>query len=175
MQTYSLLIAWSNDEEEGNFAWTGRAENEEAAERLAREEMWHSWHSESQGEPLPDDIMQEFGFVQECTIGAIWKASEMEEALSDLLEWAEQTGGWEAPCWTRARALLNEIRGEGITMQKVKDLERGFSLCRDDDGDFWLLPPENVTILSAPGEALLLNADNETSAEAAALTEMMEI
>ena len=30
---------------------------------------------------------------------------EMLEVLGGLLEWEAQQGGWEAPCWTRARRL----------------------------------------------------------------------
>ena len=36
------------------------------------------------------------------------------EALADLLEWGEQTGGWEAPCWNKARAAIALAKGGSI-------------------------------------------------------------
>lgn len=30
--------------------------------------------------------------------------------LSDLLEWEQETGGWEAPIWNKARRLLAKMR-----------------------------------------------------------------
>lgn len=35
----------------------------------------------------------------------------MLEALCDLVEWAERTGGWEAPCWDRARDAIAKAEG----------------------------------------------------------------
>lgn len=34
------------------------------------------------------------------------KPDTCREILSDLVEWAARTGGWEAPVWTRAKAYL---------------------------------------------------------------------
>lgn len=34
----------------------------------------------------------------------------LEQALADLLEWEQHTGGWEAPCWDRARRLVAQNR-----------------------------------------------------------------
>ena len=33
-------------------------------------------------------------------------ALRMHQALSELLRWAEQTGGWDAPCWTEAQCAF---------------------------------------------------------------------
>lgn len=38
-------------------------------------------------------------------------APAMLEALRDLVEWAERTGGWEAPCWDRARDAIAKAGG----------------------------------------------------------------
>jgi hypothetical protein len=40
------------------------------------------------------------------------EAPTMAQALRDLCEWAERTGGWESPAWDRARALLRRVDGE---------------------------------------------------------------
>lgn len=34
------------------------------------------------------------------------KIAVLQTAVSDLLAWAEQTGGWEAPCWSQAKQAL---------------------------------------------------------------------
>lgn len=35
---------------------------------------------------------------------------ELFTALADLLEWSSIMGGWDAPCWDRARALADRLR-----------------------------------------------------------------
>ena len=37
-------------------------------------------------------------------------ALRMPQALSGLLHWAEQTGGWDSPCWAEARDALEAAR-----------------------------------------------------------------
>jgi len=39
------------------------------------------------------------------------------------------------------------------------ELPEGFSVEKDNDGDLWLLPPQDVTIFSAPGEGWLITDD----------------
>ena len=39
-------------------------------------------------------------------LDALAEAPSMREALADLVEWAAEMGGWEAPCWGRARSVL---------------------------------------------------------------------
>jgi hypothetical protein len=36
--------------------------------------------------------------------------ADMREALADLLEWASHTGGWDAPCWDRAKSVMRRVR-----------------------------------------------------------------
>lgn len=44
------------------------------------------------------------------------------------------------------------------------DLPIGYSLEQDQDGDWILVPPEDVTIFSVPGEGLLIGTcDRETA------------
>ena len=38
-------------------------------------------------------------------------------------------------------------------------LPDGYTLEQDDDGDWWLFPPADVTIFSAPGEGWLIADD----------------
>ena len=33
-------------------------------------------------------------------------AQELEAVLIELLTWEERLGGWDAPCWRRARKLI---------------------------------------------------------------------
>lgn len=37
-------------------------------------------------------------------------APAMHRVLTDLVQWATQMGGWDAPCWAAARSLLAELR-----------------------------------------------------------------
>jgi len=39
--------------------------------------------------------------------------AELLQTLRDLEEWAGQTGGWDAPAWTRLKRTLNRARREG--------------------------------------------------------------
>lgn len=34
----------------------------------------------------------------------------LHSAMSDLVEWASRTGGWDAPCWRTAEALMQQMR-----------------------------------------------------------------
>ncbi len=45
---------------------------------------------------------------------AISGVHELMDAARDVLEWAERTGGWEAPCWPRLRQALDEARLEPL-------------------------------------------------------------
>lgn len=38
----------------------------------------------------------------------------------------------------------------------MNNLPEGWKLNADDDGDWWLVPPSNVNIVSIPGEAYLI-------------------
>ena len=44
--------------------------------------------------------------VTEANGRLIEHAPEMADALDRLLRWAEQMGGWDAPCWEHARSVL---------------------------------------------------------------------
>jgi len=37
-------------------------------------------------------------------------APELRAVLAGLVEWAARTGGWEAPCWREAHAVLSQLR-----------------------------------------------------------------
>ena len=34
----------------------------------------------------------------------------LAQVVSDLLDWADHTGGWEAPIWVHAQCCISEIR-----------------------------------------------------------------
>ncbi|WP_293811312.1 hypothetical protein [uncultured Bosea sp.] len=108
MPRYSLIINWNdNDREQGTFSWSGIADNEEKAEEAARDEM-RGADPEIYGDD--DDVG---GSVVEITLGAVWKAQELEDSLRSLLKqvdavadrcgWADQ-GEREA-----AREMLTEL------------------------------------------------------------------
>lgn len=62
-----------------------------------------------------------------------------------------------------------EIPEEATSAARKGELLVGYSIEQDDDGDWVLIPPENVTIFSVPGEGVLLSASNESDALAEAL------
>ncbi len=35
------------------------------------------------------------------------RVEALTEPLRDLVDWAENMGGWDAPCWARAREVLS--------------------------------------------------------------------
>ena len=37
----------------------------------------------------------------------------LRNTMSDLVEWASRTGGWDAPCWRSAEALVQQLRDVG--------------------------------------------------------------
>lgn len=47
-------------------------------------------------------------------------APEMLGALRGLLEWAEQMGGWEAPCWRRAAMVVESLDHEDELEEEVR-------------------------------------------------------
>lgn len=46
--------------------------------------------------------------------------TDLENAVRDVLEWAEQMGGWEAPCWDRLKRALNAQNAGIITRYLVE-------------------------------------------------------
>lgn len=46
----------------------------------------------------------------EAETGMQERLAAATEALEDLLAWAEITGGWDAPCWGRAKRTLAKLR-----------------------------------------------------------------
>ena len=41
---------------------------------------------------------------------AILLLPDLRSTLTELIEWAARTGGWDAPCWRTAEDLLRKIR-----------------------------------------------------------------
>ena len=46
-----------------------------------------------------------------------------------------------------------------MSAQHTPTLPEGYDLEQDQDGDWWLFPPESVTIFSVPGEGWLVTDD----------------
>ncbi|MER9171210.1 hypothetical protein NKI12_28555 [Mesorhizobium australicum] len=95
LQTFSVLVAWNDDDDEqGEFGDTVRAESLEKAERIVRARMIKShWrghrdlaietHRESLSAYANGDGTY-FGRVVESAPGAIWRAADLEKALRGL-------------------------------------------------------------------------------------------
>ncbi len=114
LRTWSIIINWHDDDsEQGTYGTTVRACNHHAAERMVYWEMFASYN-EGEDEPdVPDDITDHYGSVVECSEGAHWKASELENALANLLDAMPSPRSRKlTEAWDHARKLIAEIRGE---------------------------------------------------------------
>lgn len=119
LQTYSVLIAWNdNDDEEGEFGWTGRAANSEEAERKARDAMRASYADQYGEECLElreHDGSEIGGRVIDMQVGAMWHAGDLEDALRGLLaqvdEMAARCGWSDHGEREKARKVLADIDG----------------------------------------------------------------
>jgi len=45
--------------------------------------------------------------------GMILLLPQLRNTMFRLVEWASRTGGWDAPCWRSAEALVQQIRDIG--------------------------------------------------------------
>lgn len=113
LKTYSLLIAWNdNQDDEGEYGWTGRAKDPSDAEDKARRDMFESYREEGcsyladTDEPY-DPESPPFGRVLECQEGAIWEALSLEESLRSILE--ADTPEARDTAYTRGRELIAKI------------------------------------------------------------------
>lgn len=127
MPRFSVLIRWEDgDEEQGEFGWTGLADDETQAESKARDAMRDSYIEQYGEEGEDEDELCEHrtdadgkfgGSVIEITRGAIWQAQELEDALRGLLKAADETAarsGWSDHGEREAaRKLLVSLDAEG--------------------------------------------------------------
>ncbi len=103
MPRFSVLIRWEDgDEEQGEFGWTGLADNEAGAEASARAAMRAAYIEQYGEEGEDEDELCEHrtdaegkfgGSVIEIARGAVWQAQDMEDALRGLLKAADETAG----------------------------------------------------------------------------------
>jgi hypothetical protein len=49
-----------------------------------------------------------------CCVRLLIAASRLRVALEALCEWANNLGGWEAPCWREAENVLAEMAGKPL-------------------------------------------------------------
>jgi hypothetical protein len=92
LRTFFVLIAWDDhDDEQGAFGDIVRARDGNHAERITRARMcWSHWQNHRRrGESRRDSLAAHigtsgryFGRVLDCQEGAIWKAADLERALS---------------------------------------------------------------------------------------------
>jgi hypothetical protein len=113
MKLWSILIRWNDsDTEEGEFGTVVKANTQAEAEDLAYKDM-DAHYVKSYGregwEDEEEDPRDRYGSVIECVEGPMWRAKELHAVLQKLVQWGEHTGGWEAPVWDEAKALLQEI------------------------------------------------------------------
>lgn len=89
MKTFSFTIAWDdNDTDQGEYGATVRAIDYEGAERAVRDLMRasHQTNYGAEGDEHVQENGQFGGRVIEACEGAIWKASELEQALHRLIK-----------------------------------------------------------------------------------------
>lgn len=78
MKTYSVLIAWNDEQEdEGDYGAIVRAADRDEAEAKVRAMM-------AADDQFADEGAREYGRLLDCTEGATWKAADLEEALRDM-------------------------------------------------------------------------------------------
>lgn len=58
-------------------------------------------------------------------------APKLRAALASLVEWAARTGGWEAPCWEEAQALLAALRDPSSAGENGPESQAAITLARD--------------------------------------------
>lgn len=114
MKTYSLLIAWDDDDPDvGDFGATVRAADEDEAENLVRAQMRASYAMDygSEGEEYAHEDGAFGGRVIDLCEGAIWKAKELEEALRAVIatEMAPGDNAKRHAAFEGARKLIAEI------------------------------------------------------------------
>ncbi|TPK87048.1 hypothetical protein FJ936_06790 [Mesorhizobium sp. B2-4-13] len=123
LQNFSLLIAWNDDDEEqGEFGDTVRAESFEKAERIVRARMIKShWREhrdpafETHNESLSGYVNGDgtyFGRVIESAPGAIWRAAELEKALRALRAVAVWNEDSDRTAFDAAMAKANSVLAE---------------------------------------------------------------
>lgn len=60
---------------------------------------------------------------------------ELRKALADLVDWGAMMGGWEAPCWDRAKRLIERIPLDPTTPDEEEiDSDDGQPRCTNPEG-----------------------------------------
>lgn len=127
MPRFSVLIRWEDgDEGQGEFGWTGLADNESDAEAKGRAAMRESYIEQYGEEGEDEDELCEHrtdaegkfgGSLIDITRGAAWQAQELEDALRGLLKASDEHAarcGWSDHGEREAaRKLLVDLDKEG--------------------------------------------------------------
>lgn len=108
----------------------------------------------------------------------IASAGRLRNSLADLIEWAARTGGWEAPCWREARAILDTLR-DATSLEAGVSRATGEAPPKDRDFTVLLLVPDTLartfgqdTYTSHTGVPGTINGPDATIAAIAAAREM---
>ena len=137
MQTFSLLIAWDDDDtEQGEYGTIVRATSIIEAERMARAEMrmFHQENDDDDGEEHMQSDGTFGGRLIEAAPGAIWKAQDLENALramvaTELSRWiarqaasllrrrAEPSSGWDRNWGPPAALQARMVRQAGPSLR----------------------------------------------------------
>jgi hypothetical protein len=84
-------------------------------------------------------------------------AEEMRASLEELVEWEQNTGGWEAPCWNEAKATLGRVYAEkrGLTQIEGEMVEVLGELWNRSDK----MDAEDAPELTAATERIMTSID----------------
>jgi hypothetical protein len=65
--------------------------------------------------PLDGGLVRRTDTTDMAHARLIAMAPELRDALASLLDWESRTGGWEAPCWRKARDLMLILQEPPVT------------------------------------------------------------
>ncbi len=78
--------------------------------------LWESLEIDARSTAVAPELRRELREALD-QVEHVTASSSLVQAAQDVLEWAAQMGGWEAPCWERLRVAVGERLG---THQKGK-------------------------------------------------------
>ncbi len=78
--------------------------------------LWESLEIDARSTAVAPELRRELREALD-QVEHVTASPSLVQAAQDVLEWAAQMGGWEAPCWERLRLAVGERLG---TRQKGK-------------------------------------------------------
>ena len=105
--------------EEEDDSQESRVQVEEPGERLtirlpqeAWNTLWESLEIDARSTAVAPELRRELREALD-QVEYVSDAPSLAQAAQDVLEWAAQMGGWEAPCWERLRRAVREAATQG--------------------------------------------------------------